>query len=302
MKFIFIVNPKAGTGDSEALITKALENEELKDKCEIYLTKGVGDATTYVENYIKEHSKEEVRFIACGGDGTINEVFNACVNKSDKVSCTCFPSGSGNDFVKCFGGTEPFMNVHNLLVNKAKKIDVLETDGRYSINVINFGFDTVVAQTINHKRDTRGYAKKSDYTTGVVTALVKGMKTDVKVIADGELLNKTGDCLLCTVANGQYVGGSFKCAPRAELDDGLIEVCLVNRISRLKFVDLLKPYTNGEHLDSDKFKGVIAYKKAKKVEVIATPGFAYSLDGEIIYTDHFVINILPKALNFVDPR
>ena len=127
------------------------------------------------------------------------------------------------------------------------------------------------------------------------------MKNRCTVKADGEVINPDGELLLCTVANGQYVGGSFKCAPRAKLDDGLMEVCLAKPISRLRFLQILTPYTNGEHLDREDFKDVIVYRQAKQVEVEAPEGFAYSLDGEIIYENKFTIEIVPRALNFAPP-
>ena len=107
--------------------------------------------------------------------------------------------------------------------------------------------------------------------------------------------------LLCTVANGQYVGGSFKCAPRAAVDDGWIEVCLIKPISRLRFVKILDIYTNGRHLDEPKMQDIVVYRRAKKVEVDAPEGFAYSLDGEIIYENHFTVEIVPGAVQFAAP-
>ena len=70
--------------------------------------------------------------------------------------------------------------------------------------------------------------------------------------------------------------------PKAKVDDGLIEVCLVKPISRLRFPKLLGPYTEGKHLDDESMKDIVIYRQARKVEVLAPPGFAYSLDGEII--------------------
>ena len=128
------------------------------------------------------------------------------------------------------------------------------------------------------------------------------MKNSGKVTADGKLINPSGKFLLCTVANGQYVGGSFKCAPKAAVDDGLIEVCLIKPISRLRFVKILKPYTAGEHIDSPDMKDIVTYVQAKEVEVEAPKGFAYSLDGEIIYQDHFKVEIVPGAINFAVPE
>ncbi|MBO4377266.1 MAG: hypothetical protein J5811_08245, partial [Lachnospiraceae bacterium] len=89
--------------------------------------------------------------------------------------------------------------------------------------------------------------------------------------------------------------------PRAEIDDGWLEVCLIKPISRFRFVKILGPYTEGKHLDDESMKDIVVYKRAKKVEVKATPGFAYSLDGEIIYSENFTLEIAEKALNFAVP-
>ena len=301
MKYIFVVNPMAGEGGAEEKLRAAIEALPQKDECEVYVTKAVGDATEFVKKTVAENKGGEIRFIACGGDGTINEVFSGAVG-AENVSVTCWPCGSGNDFVKCYGGAEAFADVAKLVEAKTEKIDVLKVGERYSVNVTNFGFDTTVAITINKEREKTGHGNKNAYTKGVVTALIKSMKNSGTVWADGEKLNESGKFLLCTVANGQYVGGSFKCAPRAKLGDGLIEVCLIAPISRLRFVKLLGPYTAGEHLDDDTFADIITYRQAKKVEVEAPEGFAYSLDGEIIYESKFSIEIVPQALDFANPN
>ena len=105
MKYVFIINPHAGEADNEEKIRREAEGIE---GCEFYVTKSVGDATEFVRNWCKDHAGEAVRFIACGGDGTINEVFNGAVGQKN-ASVTCYPCGSGNDFVKAFGGAEAFL-------------------------------------------------------------------------------------------------------------------------------------------------------------------------------------------------
>lgn len=301
MKYVFIVNPKAGAGKSEDVIRKSIADLPQKDDCEVYLTKAVGDACEYVKSRCAAEPDTEFRFIACGGDGTINEVFNGAVG-FENVSVTCYPCGSGNDFVKVFGGAEIFLDIPKLVNAPVRKLDLLKVGDRYSVNVTNFGFDTTVAITINKEREKTGHGNKNAYTKGVVTALLTSMKNRCRVIADGEILNSDPDILLCTLANGQYVGGSFKCAPRAKTDDGLIEVCLFKPISRIRFVKILDPYTNGKHLDDPSFNDIMVYRQAKRIEVIAEKGFAYSLDGEIIYSDHFYVEIAPAALNFAVPE
>ncbi len=301
MKYVFIVNPHAGADDNTAKLTAAINALPEKDDCEMYVTKAPGDATAYIGKWCDAHPGEAVRFIACGGDGTINEVFSGAVGK-ENVSVSCYPCGSGNDFVKVFGGAEKFLSVPALIAAKDQPLDLLKVGDRWANNVVNFGFDTTVAITINEERAKTGHGNKNAYTKGVVKALLTAMKNTFTVKADGETLNPSGKALLCTVANGQYVGGSFKCAPRAKTDDGWIEVCLIRPISRLRFVKILTPYTNGEHLDRADMKDIVVYRRAKKVEVIAPAGFAYSLDGEIIYESHFAVEIVPGAVSFAAPE
>ena len=301
MKTIFIINPVAGDGTKLDALRNAIKALPESDHCEIYETKSRIDAKNFVENTANASDGEHIRFIACGGDGTINEVFTGAVGK-ENVSVSVFPCGSGNDFVKCFGGSDTFMDVAALVHAEAKPIDILKVEDKYSFNVTNFGFDTTVAITVNTDRDKNGHGSKSSYTKGVVKALITSMKNKCKVWADGKLLDPDGTILLCTIANGQYVGGSFKCAPRAKLDDGLMEVCLVKPISRLRFVKLLPLYTNGEHLDRDDMSDIMVYCQAKKVDVEAPEGFAYSLDGEIIQRSKFSIEIIPSALMLAVPE
>lgn len=300
MKYVFIVNPKAGAGENEKTVRAAIENLPQKENCEIYLTKAPGDAMNFVRERSENEKDEKIVFVACGGDGTINEVMNGAAGH-ENAAVTCFPCGSGNDFVKCFENKNGFLDLSSLLEKDWKKIDLLKVGNRFSANVTNFGFDTTVAITINKEREKTGHGNKNAYTKGVVTALIKSMKNECTVIADGETLNPDGKLLLCTAANGQYVGGSFRCAPRAKLDDGLMEVCLIKPISRLRFVKILKPYTVGEHIGNDEMKDIVVYRQAKKVEVIAKPGFAYSLDGEIIHADRFTIELVKNAVNFIAP-
>ena len=301
MRYIFIINPKAGAQNRSEELKATVAALPQKDACEFYYTQSVGDATVYVKQWCDDHPGEEVRFIACGGDGTINEVFNGAAGR-ENVSVTCWPVGSGNDFVKVFGGAERFMDVSKLLTAPTRKLDLLKVGDRYSVNVVNFGFDTTVAITINQEREKTGHGGKNAYTKGVVKALLTSMRNEYTVTADGEVLEPKGKALLCTVANGQYVGGSFKCAPKAKTDDGLLEVCLIKPISRIRFVSILGTYTEGKHLDDPKMQDIVVYRQAKKVEITAPEGFAYSLDGEIIYENKFTVEIAEGILDLAVPE
>ena len=297
MKHYFIFNPKAGEIHKSEETLKEIKPFINGVDTFLYLTKATKDATLYVEKIIKDNPKDDLHFIACGGDGTMNEVFTPCVNK-DNIYVSLLPCGSGNDFIKCFQ-KQDIKTIMSLKEDDTKKIDVLKVNEHYCFNMLNFGFDTTVACKVQQDREKRGYGSKLAYLWGVIYALSKSLHYKGDIIVDGERLNPDGEFLLCTCANGQYVGSMFKCSPLALLDDGLIDVCIVKPLKRLKFLSLVNIYAKGEHLNRPKLKKYITYKKAKRVEISTEKNIAYSLDGEIIRGEKLIIEIQKKALNIL---
>ena len=134
MKYVFIVNPKSGKSEIKEELLNSLEKYKSKIEYEIYFTKEEKDATRFVNEYCKS-CDEDVLFFSCGGDGTLNEVVSGAIHYSNAI-VTCFPCGSGNDFVKIYGGKEKFLNLDNLLNGEEIKIDVMKVnENKYSINV-----------------------------------------------------------------------------------------------------------------------------------------------------------------------
>ena len=300
MKHIFIINPAAGKENAYHTLQAALQELGGAVDYELYQTQGRGDATAYIRKYCEAHSNP-VRFYACGGDGTLNEVVNGIVGYPF-ASLGCYPCGSGNDFVKYYGGKEVFLNVADLLNAEEEYIDLIRVDGRYAINATHFGFDSCVAKIMTNVRRKKIIGGKNAYTTGVLVGLLKAMKNKCKVFVNGELLNPKGTILLCTVANGQYVGGSYRCAPRSLDNDGELEICVVRPVSHLTFVRFVKGYANGTHLDNPKFQKYIQYRRGKSVRVEAPKGFIYAFDGELIEQNEFDVEVVPSAIRFAVPK
>jgi len=298
MKHIFLYNPAAGQGAARSLLEATIAQHE---DCEFYVTRGPRDATAYIERRIAAAPVEKLCFVACGGDGTTNEVASG-VAGHENGCFTVYPCGSGNDFVKIFGGPARFLDLDALLAAEPAPIDILKVDDRWCINVFSFGFDTGVLKTMNRVKRKPFMGGKKAYYVGIVDALMKSMKTGCTITVDGEPFF-AGDILLCTFANAQYVGGSFRCAPRAEIDDGLIEVCLVKPISRLSFVKLIGSYTAGTHLEDPRMKDIVRYTRAKKLTVESAAGLLpVSLDGEVIERKRFTVEIVPAGVNFALPK
>jgi len=126
------------------------------------------------------------------------------------------------------------------------------------------------------------------------------MRHQAVITADGEELCSDA-FLLCSVCNGGYVGGGYRCAPYSRQDDGLLEVCLVRPVSRLKFLSLMNAYREGKHLEDPRFKDLIEYRQSRTVEIRAGEGFAVSLDGEILKAPEIRISVLPGAIRFAVP-
>ncbi len=298
MKHVFVINPASGANDHENEIRQILSACGRLNECEIHITESPAEATEFVDTWCRRH-REAVRFYACGGDGTLNEVI-AGVMGHPEASVACYPCGSGNDYVKYYGGAARFLDIDALIAAEEKTVDVMRAGDRYSLNVTNFGFDTEVAKTMHEVRHKKLIGGKNAYTTGIVKALVTAMKNDCTVWVDGEKLND-GKMLLCTVSNGRYVGGAYCCAPHSANDDGLLDVCLVKPLSRFTFIKLIGVYKQGKHLDDPRFKNLITYRRGKTVRVLAPEGFGYTLDGEIVMEHDFTIEICPGAIRFAVP-
>ena len=302
MKHIFIYNPSAGRDNSEriAALQEKMKTDYADLSYEFYPTKAEKDATAFVRARLEAEPNTKMRFYACGGDGTANEVLHGIIGFPN-ASMTCYPCGSGNDYVKYYGGAARFLDIDALIAAEEKTVDAMRVGDRYSINVTNFGFDTTVAKTMHEVRRKKIIGGKNAYTTGIVKALITSMKNDCTVWVDGEKLND-GKMLLCTVSNGRYVGGAYCCAPHSRNDDGLLDVCLVKPLSRLTLVKLIGVYKKGKHLDDPRFKNLITYRRGKSVRVVAPEGFGYTLDGEIVLSNDFTIDICPGAVRFAVPK
>ena len=299
MKHIFIVNPNSGDKRASERIFGSLSSIPKDFDTEVYVTKSKGDAERYIHSYCSDHF-EPTRFYACGGDGTIHEVVNGAAAHA-QASISVYPCGSGNDFVKCFGERSSFLDVSALVAAKEIPIDLIKVNDRFCVNVCHFGFDSYVADKMNEVRSKKVIGGKNAYTTGVVMGLLYAMKSQAVITADGEAVT-SGDFLLCTAANGRYVGGKYKCAPNSFVNDGLIDLCVASPVSRVTFLRLVKYYADGSHLTDPRFKSILKYRQCSYIEIKAEPSFHISLDGEVYEMPNAVINVIPNGIRFAIPE
>ena len=310
MKHIFIVNPHAGSKSCEALVREALRAYDGKVDYEIYVKQRRGDSHEVVRRYRANYPEEELRFYACGGDGTLREVAIACIGV-EGVAFTSFAQGSGNDYVKYYGGPDEFRDVGRLLRGTVTPIDMMKvrSEGEevtWAMNATHFGLDAKVAQTMHRLRRLPLIGKGMAYPTAVAWGFLTGMKNKCIVWADGERISGNDDkafdhILLCTAANGTHVGGSYCCAPNSRNNDGLMEVCLVRPLSRMRFLRMMNGYKQGTHLNDPMFKPYITYVRARHITIDGPEGFCVSLDGEILPATHIEVENIQHAVKFIVP-
>jgi YegS/Rv2252/BmrU family lipid kinase len=304
MKHIFVVNPAAGKGKNLPATLSAITYacEELEVEYEIYHTLTVGDGTRFVSEKCKENPDEQMRFYACGGDGTLYEVLNGAVGY-ENAEISVIPAGTGNDFIKTFTNPEFFSDVKRQILGTAERFDLLKYNNRYSMNVINIGFDCDVVQRVAQIKRKTFVPSKMAYAMGIADVFTKPLGKHFKVlIDDNELIEK--DFMLCALANALYYGDGFKVAPLAKLNDGYMDLCLVDRVTRPQFLKIIAKYKAGQHIDEEGNSQFpfVRYQKCKKVVIESQQTIGVCGDGEISPAKSITIEIAPKAIAFSIPK
>lgn len=303
MKHIFIVNPHAGKVDHTSVIRQQLEALDTSIQWECYVTQARGDATTYVMQRLSTAGNEDIRFYACGGDGTLNEVLSGIMNVGQDTGAqlAAYPCGSGNDYIKYYGTAADYLDLPRLVNGTPHDVDVMQVGDRYSINVCNFGFDALVCKTMENVRRWPLLGGKNAYTTGILRHIITGRSTSVTLRVDGKDYFQ-GRILLCTLANGRYVGGKYKCAPGSDNADGLLEVNLFRPMGIVKFASLIGCYADGTYPSVESVKPYHNYCRGTEVEISSPRPLYLCVDGEVLCDTHFHVHNLPRAIRFVVPQ
>ncbi|MBR1851268.1 MAG: YegS/Rv2252/BmrU family lipid kinase [Bacteroidales bacterium] len=299
MKHIFVINPSAGKADATADLTNRLHSLDGRVDYAIHITSAPGDATQYVKQLCHQEPTEEFRFYACGGDGTINEVVSGIVG-STNAQITCYPCGSGNDYIKYYAKRDDFLDIDRLVSGTPHRVDLMKLGNRYSLNCCNIGFEAEVCRHMEHVKRKPIIGGNNAYTTGILAALATGRHNRCQITIDGQPFHD-GPLLLCSFANGQYVGGAYRCAPRSQNDDGLLDICLVSPTTIVRFAKLINIYRAGNHLDDPSCTDLMHYRRGRVVEISAAQPIHLVADGELISADHFCIENLHQAITFVSP-
>ena len=301
MIFHFILNPKSGSHNKKDKLEQAIKSACMKRQLSyhIYYTTCVGDATEYIRSMVRI-SSERQRFICVGGDGTINEIVNSAPENPD-VEFGVIPYGSGNDFVRNFSNNKLFSDIDAQIDGETMSFDLIKCNDTYCVNMVNIGFDCAVVKEAARLKRAKLVSAKMSYIFGVVVVLFKKFGTKMKLIFDdGEVFEK--EFTLTAIGNGKFCGGGFMASPLAELNDGLMDICAIDKISRLTFVKLVGSYKSGTYLKNKSAMKVIHHKRVPHFKMEFDSPIPICIDGEIKGAKSIDFTVVKNAFNFVIPK
>lgn len=298
MKHIFVINPTAGKHDSRQNIYDMADtlrkNHGLDVEC--ILTKRQGHAIELTRRLCE--SGEDLRFYACGGDGTANEVANGIAGY-DNAAMTVIPVGTGNDFLKNFGDAkELFKDAENLWDGPQFSMDAIDVNGRLALTIACSGIDARVAKDVHKYSDSPLLDGKASYIYALaINFVLRPLSSHWTLELDGETAED--DFALIAVCNGRYYGGGFMPVPEARMDDGVLNTLVIKNVSRPTFLRFVGPYSKGEYY---KFPDYANCSTPSVIRIRSTKeDIVTCVDGECLTNSDVTISLSPHKLNFFGP-
>lgn len=297
MKHIFIINPSAGKKDFSTELIQQIQQIYTKEEVLIHITEKKGEATSFIQHL---DLQEEVCFYSCGGDGTLHEVVNGMVHHKN-ARLAIVPIGTGNDFIKSFSNLtkEDFLDLKKIKEGVDLPCDLLCIDDRiYCLNVISVGLDAAIAQSVIHFKKLPFVNGIVAYYLALVLCFFTSMRNEYKAKIDDVVLEKQ-PYIFAVIGNGKYYGGGFHPTPLAKINSGVMDICMIKTISRLRFLRLIQVYKEGKHLP---YKDIVVYQSCKTFQLFHDQPLRLSVDGEIYDRKDPCIRIVPSAITLRLPK
>ena len=285
MYYAFIVNPAAGTGFALTTMQKLEEKMTAASVAyRVFRTERPGHATELAAQLAAD--EEITAVVSVGGDGTAGEVAAGLTGTGKAMGI--IPAGTGNDFIKTAGiPNDPDKAFDMLLSGKAAAIDTGTVNDRFFLNVCGTGFDvTVLDYAESEKEKHRGL---TPYFLGLIKAITHYKSIQLAVTADGE--KEEGAYLVCSIANGRFIGGGIPICPAADVQDGFLNLVLIQSVHRWQ----IPFYLPGLMMSRDLKFRITMHRKVKTV-LIEGNNLRINIDGDIQPMDRAEFRINPASL------
>jgi len=292
MKILLVYNNFAGNGRAKKLLPQV---EDLLNKYNVEFDLAITD---YPEHGIEIVGNADFSqydgVVAAGGDGTLFEVINGYYKNSSEtgIPIGVLPVGTGNAFAHDLelNNTQIEEAIEIISKQKLRKVDVgkFVTHGQdyYFLNIIGAGFVVDANKTAQNFKFLGDFS----YQIGVLYRILVLKFTKLRLEIDGKKIETNSTFI--EISNTRYTGGDFLMAPTAEIDDGLFDITLVKKISRLRLLKGLVKIKTGEHIHLDE----IDTFKAKHIKIESDKPQVLTPDGELLGITPVEIECLKHAI------
>ena len=287
MSTAIIINPVSGgfrTGQARARVELAQQvADRARQPVEIFVTEAIGHARELAAAAVRRGVR---LVVAWGGDGTINEVSSALAFGA--VPLGIIPAGSGNGLARELGvDPRPDHALVDALGATPRSMDVGDVEGRLFVNLAGIGVDAFVASRFSLAR-RRGFL---GYINITARALATYVPTTYRMTSPGATV--TARALLVTIANSAQFGNGARIAPGARVDDGLLDLVIVEERWRVATIVQLPRLFTGT---ADRIRGCTT-QRIREVTIEADDPMTYHLDGEpVVGGNRLTARVHPGAL------
>lgn len=239
---ILAVNPTSGKGRARVLAHKArIQFAEHGLETLIVEGKDLEDFRSKIENSVSTNSINGI--VAFGGDGFIHEVIQHCASNS--IPLGVVPCGTGNDFARSLGIYKYSLSQQVDLIAQShpRSVDLGQVGESWFAAILSSGFDALVNQRANQMRWPKGRMK---YNIALVEKLFLLQTHRYHITMDNSSVDV--DAVLITIANGSSYGGGMKVCPEATITDGLFDVMILQKVSRLELLKVFPKVYFGKHV------------------------------------------------------
>jgi len=292
MKFILIVNPHGGVKQGPTLLKKVKPIFEAA-KAELFIieTTFAGHAQA-LANQLDFSGYDG--FIGIGGDGTLHEITNGMLSRTDeaKIPIGIIPGGSGNSYMHDMGLTDPIQAAKAITGGHFRAVDANRVEVnhivKYAMNMIGWGLVTDVGNNAEHYR----WLGTNRYTILSVVEVMRHKSRSATLITDDKTIKDEFTFIIA--CNSIHVGKGMKMAPKAKLDDGLIDLIVIRSgASRMRLLQVLPLLFKGSHIEEPE----VEYIQTSKFSLIPDTNDILNIDGEIMGTTPINVEVLQHAIN-----
>lgn len=296
MKHLFIINPAAGSRDRTAEYTHTIEalcgSRGLDYRIEV--SHAPGECRRIAQEAAE--SGEEYRIYACGGDGTLNEVVSGVAGHGN-VAITTYAGGSGNDFIRIFDKPEAFRDLELLLDCKEDTFDLIRCNDDISLNICSVGFDARIGTDVSRYKRLPLLHGFRAYAVSTIVNTIKGISEHYTVEVNGEVID--GRQTMICVCNGRFYGGGFNPVPEADPSDGMLEVLVVTKVSRLQVAQVVGKYKNGKYKE---LPALVRHFRTDHVRITCDKPSSINLDGELRTAQVVDFRVADEKIRFFYPK